>query len=170
MKYLELNALYIEAQAKQNAWLDSLYHAARLLLNQVSNDLEPPEPWENEGKRHPYVSLLALPAVGNKVSKLTQTDLNSDINGVFAFGISITFEPAPMSFPKSDLWLPIGVKAFNSQIHYALWNRELNAPDEKTGWIDSVAAASAMVIQRMQDNFMFDPASDFAKRPKIGFA
>ena len=109
MNYQDLNALHLEQVRKQNDWLTQLFQASLALRNAIENMLSPPDHWDHKGQPTPYVRVAKV-SHGKAPEKITLNDRHANVEGAFVFGIIITFESSPKTYPKTDHWLSVGVR------------------------------------------------------------
>ena len=169
MKYEELNALHIARERKKNDWLDLLYASAFSLRYTIHEKLGAPEAWNNKGTETAYIRVMK---VGRDLAPtpMQPSLMLANMDGVFVFGISITFEPGANSFPKNNQFTAVGVKMTSGAPTYCMWDLENDAPWPKGQWATTADEAADMVIKYFSEALTsFDPETSFTSQQKLGF-
>lgn len=169
MKYEELNALHIARERKKNDWLNSLYSAACALRFTIHDKLGAPEAWDNKGTETAYIRVMK---VGRDLvpTPMQHSLMVANMDGIFVFGISITFEPGPLSYPKDNQFTAVGVKMTSGAPTYCIWDLENDAPWSMGQWAATTDEAADMVIKYFSEALTsFDPETSFISQQKLGF-
>lgn len=168
MNYEELNALHLEQVRKEDEWLNQLFTASAALRTVIDNTLSPPGHWDNKGQATSYVRLAKV-SHGKDPENLTINDQHANADGVFVFGLIITFESGPSKRHKTDSCLSLGVKIKDGEPQYCVWDLENDSPRHGNRWITTAEKAGETVIAYFSEYLTFDPETFFSNQKRIGF-
>lgn len=168
MKYEDLNTLHLEMVRKQDEWLTQLVKASYALRQVIDRILSPPGHGDSAGQATSYVRVAKV-SQGKAPERLTLNDRQANADGVFVFGLIITFESGPSTHQKTDEWLSIGVKIKGGGPQYCVWDLESDSPKPGNQWIITAEKAGESIIAYFAEYLTFDPETHFSNKQRLGF-
>lgn len=170
MNYEELNIAWRTQREQYQLWEIRLLHHARDLRDHFEEKLNLPHTsWiaYDTKEEHSYVDLVDISDGGNPRRKsLNNESITKE--GTLVFGISITFDYGPETYPKRNIFIPIAVRYKNMKPEYAIHSFEGNQPAEP--WVQDKDALYSTATKMLHEYLSHDPHNGFGKPERaIGF-
>lgn len=169
MKHNELNELWRMQRQKDQKWHLQLVGSAYSLRNAVREILKPDPPvWQdfNTKANNEYVEVVDFYGL-DKTRRGDLRDLQATSVGILVYGLAVTFDHGPGSYPKQDIFIPIASRLIGSNAEYALFDREKNSPDNH--WENDAHAFASKLIDRFKEYLSHNAYDGFDKRQKFDF-
>lgn len=170
MIYDELNSSWKTQRERYQLWEIRLLHYAKQLRDYFEERLSPPATsWINyqTKEEHNYIELVDFFGEAKPTRKNpSNTSITPD--GFLAFGISITFDHGPDTYPKQNIFVPIAIRYNGQKLEHAFYDMDSNSVSE--AWTADKDAFYAMFSKRLHDYLSHDPHDGFGQKKKgIGF-
>ena len=169
MQHSELSELWRKQRRNDEDWHRQLVGSAIKLRNSVRELLNPdPSTWQdvNTKAKNEYVEIVDFYGL-DKPNRGDLRNLNADSAGVLVYGIAVTFDNGPDSYPKHDIYIPVASRLMGSDPEHALFDREKESPDNN--WHSDLEAFSRKLVERLKDYLSHNAFDGFEKRQKFGF-
>lgn len=170
--YAELQLLWKKQRETGQEWQFGLVRSANQLREEVEKQLglQNPtykvSPGKSSTRRYVDLRDMANPSAIN-VMDLSHRSITE--NGELPFGIVVTMEHGPDSYPKQSFYIPVAVRFKNHQPELTFWNTETNSPDPRVSWETSITKFSLAVIDTLRTGLSHDPFTGALAKPSIGF-
>lgn len=168
MYHHELNELWLKQRRNDQNWHHQLVGSAVSLLHSIRGLLKPdPLTWKdlNSDIEHQYVEIVDFYGLDEPVQGVK--DLSANDVGVLVYGIAVTFDHGPTSYPKHRIYIPVASRLQGSSPDYALFDRGKDSPDND--WHSDVDVFSKKLIDKLKSYLSHDAFDGFDKRQKFGF-
>lgn len=169
MEYNELVELWKKQREQYQLWEVRLTSSTEELRKKMEDALKiPVNEWVNQEtkERNQYVGLVDFYRKEKAERKPPKSDSITS-NGELVFGVSVTFEHSPNSYPKVNLYIPTAMRFSKSKIEYARFNTENDCAEQE--WTTDSEEFCKRLIKQYADYFDHDPHSGFGRKTQIGF-
>ena len=169
MQHSELNALWLKQRRNDQAWHHQLVGSAISLRNSVRDVLKPdPSTWQdlNTKAKNEYVEVIDFYGL-DKPIRGDVRNLSAGSAGILVYGIAVTFDSGPDSYPKQDIYIPVASRLIGDSAEYALFDRDKDSPDNN--WHNDVDAFTRKLVQRLAEYLSHNAFDGFDNRQTFGF-
>jgi hypothetical protein len=165
-----LNDLWKTQRQQYTTWFDKLNSQASALQNEVMGILQPSIiEWTSpeNGHKRAYVEAYDISEKPQPVSGLGFTSKSLTDMGELIFGIAVTFEQAPKSFPKTTHYIPVAVRFMNKAPQFTFFDKKSGMTDSK--WEQDIKIFANTLVDEMIKHLSFNPIDGPRTISRIGF-
>lgn len=169
MEYNELVELWKKQREQYQLWEVRLTFGSQKLRDQMEAALNlSVKKWLNYDTKeeHRYVELVDFYRKPKAERNPPKADSITP-KGELVFGMSVTFDHGPNSYPKSNMYIPIAMRFNQNKIEYARFNTENDCAEQE--WTTDGEEFCSKMIKQYADDFNHDPHAGFERKTQIGF-
>lgn len=169
--YTDLNELWDTQQIRWREWHQALRAQALRLRQEVETGISAPlQPWSEprSTEQRRYVEVIDLSDERTRLRGSLPDNAITD-DGELIFGLSITFEKAPNTFPKQIVHVPIAVRFSESQPQFGFYDTQCKTLESHTTWETDLTVFVEALLRRVEDYLRVDPFAGPRKKSAIGF-
>jgi len=171
MTHANLCQLWATQEERIAEWRNALLKQCTLLRDAfIAHVKTPAEPWvtPNSSEEHPYVELLYLHPERKRLKGHIPNEAVTD-KGELMFGLAITLDKGPGSFPKESPYFQLAVRFNSGKAEFAFFKTEAEGAETPPGWVAEIPEFVEMTVERLRDYLEFDPFERPDVRTRMGF-